>query len=143
MSLTKSQTATTDRNTLLAEQRTSLAVERSRIAGERTMMAWVRTSLSMISFGFTIFKFFQYLRQSNLGHGEVEEHGPRNLGLALIVLGVVVLVAAAWQHYESNKKLARMVDEKPPRSTALITGTILAAGGLLVFLSLLFRFGPF
>ena len=34
-------------------------------------MAWIRTSLSMISFGFTIYKFFQYLRES----GEVVARG--------------------------------------------------------------------
>jgi hypothetical protein len=26
-----------------------------------TLMAWIRTALSMIGFGFTIYKFFQYL----------------------------------------------------------------------------------
>ena len=26
-------------------------------------MAWVRTATSLISFGFTIFKFFQFLRE--------------------------------------------------------------------------------
>ena len=41
---------------------TKLAVERTRLAYERTLMAWVRTSTSLISFGFTIYKFFQYLR---------------------------------------------------------------------------------
>jgi uncharacterized membrane protein YidH (DUF202 family) len=37
-----------------------LAVDRTRLAYERTMMAWVRTATSMISFGFTIHKFFQF-----------------------------------------------------------------------------------
>jgi putative membrane protein len=43
---------------------TQLAVERTTLAHERTLMAWVRTSVSLISFGFTIYKFFQYLRES-------------------------------------------------------------------------------
>ena len=38
---------------------TRLAVDCTRLAYERTMMAWVRTGTSMISFGFTIYKFFQ------------------------------------------------------------------------------------
>jgi putative membrane protein len=37
---------------------TKLAVERTRLAYERTLMAWVRTATSLISFGFTLFKFF-------------------------------------------------------------------------------------
>ena len=37
-----------------------LAMERTWLAHERTLMAWVRTAASMISFGFTIYKFFQF-----------------------------------------------------------------------------------
>jgi len=40
-----------------------LALDRTRLAAERTLMAWVRTALSMISFGFTIYKFLQVLQQ--------------------------------------------------------------------------------
>ena len=39
---------------------TRLAVERTRLAHERTLMAWVRTATSLISFGFTIYKFFEF-----------------------------------------------------------------------------------
>jgi hypothetical protein len=44
---------------------TKLAVERPRLACERTLMAWIRTAASLISFGFTIYKFFDYLKDSN------------------------------------------------------------------------------
>ena len=37
-----------------------LALERTRIAYERTMMAWVRTATSMITFGFSVYKFFGF-----------------------------------------------------------------------------------
>jgi uncharacterized membrane protein YidH (DUF202 family) len=36
-----------------------LAVERTRVAYDRTMLAWTRTATSLITFGFTIYKFFQ------------------------------------------------------------------------------------
>ena len=39
---------------------TRLAVDRTRLAHERTLMAWVRTATSLISFGFTIYKFCQF-----------------------------------------------------------------------------------
>ena len=42
-----------------------LAVDRTRLAHERTMMAWIRTAMSLISFGFGIFKFFQFLRDES------------------------------------------------------------------------------
>ena len=39
---------------------TRLAYERTRLASERNMMAWIRTATSLISFGFTVYKFFQF-----------------------------------------------------------------------------------
>lgn len=50
-----------DKGTALAKRRTELAIKRSAIASERTLMAWLRTAISMIGFGFSIYKFFQYL----------------------------------------------------------------------------------
>ena len=50
--------------TTLADDRTSLALDRTRLAHERTLMAWVRTAVSLISFGFTIYKFFQGLHEA-------------------------------------------------------------------------------
>ncbi|PYY11310.1 MAG: hypothetical protein DMG61_19450, partial [Acidobacteria bacterium] len=43
---------------------TDLAFERTRMAAERTLIAWIRTALSMISFGFTIYKFLQAMQGS-------------------------------------------------------------------------------
>ena len=34
------------------------------MAADRTLMAWIRTTLSMISFGFTIYKFLQAMFES-------------------------------------------------------------------------------
>ncbi len=52
---------TTDLTPLTSEDMARL---RTSMASDRTLMAWVRTALSMISFGFTIYKFFQYLYES-------------------------------------------------------------------------------
>ncbi len=41
---------------------TELAYQRTFLAHERTLMAWVRTSSSLITFGFSIYKFFQLER---------------------------------------------------------------------------------
>ena len=38
---------------------TELAFDRTRAAYERTMMAWIRPATWLITFGFTIYKFFQ------------------------------------------------------------------------------------
>src|SRR5215469_12537386 len=92
------ETAPKDRGTILAEERTDLAIQRTNMAAERSLMAWIRTCLSMIGFGFTIYKFFQYLPE-DLAAGKIRHpEAPRNLALALIGLGTVALAAAAWQH---------------------------------------------
>jgi putative membrane protein len=67
----------------LAEDRTDMAFQRTRLAADRTLMAWIRTSLSMISFGFTIFKFFQYLHESDPVELARGTHGARNLGMLM------------------------------------------------------------
>ncbi|MGB0122630.1 MAG: DUF202 domain-containing protein, partial [Silvibacterium sp.] len=69
-----------DRGTVLAEQRTDLAMRRSIMASERTLMAWIRTALSMIGFGFTIYKFFQYLPEDIAAGKVARPQTPRNLG---------------------------------------------------------------
>ena len=82
-----------------------LAVERTFLAYERTLMAWTRTSVSLISFGFTLFKFFQYLVEQ-----EPEKHadnilGPRTIG-ALIGF-CVTGIHGSLHHHRSCQANAR------------------------------------
>jgi uncharacterized membrane protein YidH (DUF202 family) len=45
-------------------------------------MAWIRTSLSMIGFGFSIHKFFQYLPEEIAARNIDHPQASRNLGLS-------------------------------------------------------------
>ena len=120
---------------------TDLAFERSRLASERTLMAWIRTSLSMISFGFTIYKFFQYLGEST---GSLElRHGPLNLGRVMVMLGVLLLVPAIVQHWQFLRGLSERAHRKFPPSLALITAGLIQLIGIVALLSLFLRLGPF
>ena len=78
---------------------TKLAVERTRLAHERTLMAWVRTATSLISFGFTIYKFLQYVRENQPpatgGDGLI---GPRGFALLMIGTGLCTLILATIEH---------------------------------------------
>jgi putative membrane protein len=127
--------------TELAVQRTDLALDRNRMAAERTLMAWIRTSLSLISFGFTIYKFLQ-----ELAKGEklpIQDNGPRNFGLALISLGTVALIVASIQHVSLMKELRRHANSPPKTSLALMVALAISVLGGLAFLSILIRVGPF
>src|ERR1700742_4237117 len=94
-----------DRGTILAEKRTALAIQRTVMGSERSLMAWIRTSLSMIGFGFSIYKFFQYLPEEVATGNIRRPQAPRNLGLTLIALGTLALVAATWQHWSFLKSV--------------------------------------
>ena len=125
----------------LAERNTSLAIERTRLAIERTLMAWVRTSLSMISFGFTIYKFLQDMLK--LETSRLSDRGPRNFGLALVGLGTVALIVASIQYWRRMRDLPGLSVGGKKFPLALFVAIAIALLGLLVFFSMVTRVGPF
>jgi putative membrane protein len=91
----------------MAAQRTELAYQRNRFAADRTLMAIMRTSLSMIGFGFTIFSFFNSVAaREAIGH-IVPDRAPGRFGLALVVVGVLLLVAGIAADMRYMGKLRR------------------------------------
>ena len=81
-----------------------LAIERTIMGADRTLLAWVRTSLSLISFGFTLFKVLEALQQSAAGR-VLREHTPRNIGIFMILLGMVPLMLAMYQYQRTIRRL--------------------------------------
>jgi putative membrane protein len=116
---------------------TKLALERTRLAYERTLMAWVRTATSLISFGFTIYKFFQYL---NEGRPAVEGRflGPREFALLMIVIGLTSLVFAI---VEQRRNLNALRGEygPVPLSLAAVAAGLIAVLGVVGLLTVLLR----
>ena len=135
-------TAAKDKATALAEERTSLALQRTIMASERSLMAWIRTALSMIGFGFTIYKFFQYLPEE-LATGTVRRpQAPRNLGLTLIAVGTLALVAAAWQHRRFLNEIGAALSRRV-WSLSFIVAILVILIGAITFYGVLSRHGPF
>ena len=117
-----------------------LALDRTRLAAERTLMAWVRTALSMISFGFTIYKFLQVLQgQSTLP--VLRPQAPRDVGLTLIGIGTFAVLIACVQHWKYIKKL-RPDQPYRPWDLTFIVACLITFLGLLVFVSIILRAGP-
>lgn len=111
---------------------TKLAFDRTLLAHDRTLLAWVRTSTSLISFGFTIHKFFQYLRES----GEAAPAGwlgPREFALLMMGIGVLVLVLATIEHRRRVKELRTEYRELPYSLATVLAALIgfLGIAGLL------------
>jgi putative membrane protein len=114
---------------------TALAIDRTRLAYERTMMAWVRTATSLISFGFTIYKFFQLELK-----GPVPEHllGPRGFAVIMISTGLIALAMAGVQHHESLR-LMRATYGTMPRSVAGPVAGLVAVLGMFALLGVIAR----
>lgn len=116
-------------------------------------MAAVRTALALIGFGFTIFQFFHKLNENFIPDGMPAE-APRRFGAALIMLGVILLALAIYNHghetYERRRrrqalyeaKLVHSVEVKRPNS-AMIIAILLLIVGLLAILRVALSVGPF
>jgi len=136
------ETVPADRGTILAEERTDLAVHRTLIAAERTLMAWIRTALSMIGFGFSIYKFFQYLPEEIAAGNIQRPQAPRNLGMSLIALGTLALMAATWQHRNFLKEIGA-TQMRHVWSISFVVAIAVILIGLITFYGVLLRHGPF
>ena len=90
---------------------TRLAIERTRVAYERTMMAWVRTGTSLITFGFTVYKFFQLDEAVKLSGRMLI--GPREFAIGLILVGLLSLVLGTVEHSRDLRSLRAQNPQLP------------------------------
>lgn len=135
----------------LSSRRTGMSFQRTRMSADRTLMSVIRTALSLISFGFTIFQVFQKLRDAGtLAHAAA----PRNFGVTLVLLGILMLVVGIIYHVLFMAGLRRERDAMRdaglihaqsgyPVSFTLITAVILLLIGLVAISSMVFNVGPF
>jgi putative membrane protein len=118
------------------DPRVPLAFERTFLAYERTLIAWVRTALALISFGFAIAKFFAYLREQR---GETATlMTPREVGLIMIVIGLVGLALANWQQRRAVKNLRERCPQLPSPAAGIMSWMI-AMLGLLALVGAILR----
>lgn len=140
-----------DVNTELASRRTGMSFQRTRMSADRTLMSVIRTALSLIGFGFTIFQFFQRLREQDVIS---KAEAPRNFGLALVVLGVAMLILGIIYHIQFMLGLRHMRESMReqglihaesvfPVSLTLVTAFVLLVIGVAAIVSMAFHVGPF
>jgi putative membrane protein len=115
-----------------------LALDRTRMAYERTLMAWVRTSTSLISFGFTIYKFFDYVHESQTRVPDPRLFGPREFAMLMISLGIVALVFATFDH-RRNLQALRAAYGPVQYSVASLLAGLMSVLGLVSLIAVLFR----
>ena len=115
-----------------------LAADRTRLAHERTLMAWIRTAVSLISFGFTIFKFFQYLQESKPDQAHAHVIGPHLFAILMITIGLTALVLASIQTRQ-ELTLLRQQAGPAPYSLASVIAAMVAGLGVVALIAVVFR----
>jgi putative membrane protein len=112
-------------------------LERTRIAYEQMMMSWIRTATSLITFGFTIYKFFQI-------EGAVQKApanrliGARGFAFILVVIGLVALLLATWD-YHRNMLVLKAQYPKNPYSLAGVVAALISLLGIAAIVAMIFR----
>ena len=108
---------------------------RTIMAADRTLMAWIRTSLSMLSFGFTIYKFLEGAAQQNM----LPRSGtPQDVGLFLAGMGTLSMVLGLFSYWTTLKDLRRTEEFRLGRPSLLI-GAIMTIAGVAMFLGIAVR----
>jgi len=115
---------------------TRLAFDRTSVAYERTMMAWIRTATSLITFGFTIYKFFQ-LEAPPPGRPN-RLIGPRGFAFILVSIGLFSLILATLEHRQNIRTLGSQYEGRR-RSLAVIVAALISILGLLALAVIAFR----
>jgi putative membrane protein len=135
----------------LAARRTGMSFQRTRMSADRTLMSVIRTSLSLIGFGFTIYQVFAKLHEAEVLKSAA---APHHFGLALVLLGVMMLVVGIGYHVAFMISLRRQreqlkaeglihAESQFPVSLTLMVALLLLAIGLLAIASMVFKAGPF
>lgn len=138
-------------STELAMRRTGMSFQRTRMSADRTLMAVIRTSLSLLSFGFTIYQFFNKLKDAGELTGGAAS---RNFGKSLIVVGIGMLALGIVYHImfmiglrdeRAQMRATALIhgESKFPPSLTLIIAVVLFAIGVVTIAGVAFHVGPF
>ena len=102
-----------------------LGAMRTVMAADRTLMAWVRTSLSLLSFGFTIYKFLETAAQQE---ALARPNSPQQVGLFLAGVGTLSMLLGVVSYWTTLKDLQRTEEFRLGRPPLFISLVMLLAG---------------
>jgi inner membrane protein YidH len=124
------------RHALTFDSSTELAFERTRAAYERTMMSWIRTATSLITFGFSVYKFFQL--EAPTGAQPNRLIGPRQFAFALVSLGLISLLLATIEYRRDIRALRAQYANAQP-SLAVLLAAFISLLGIIALIAMALR----
>ncbi len=113
-----------------------IAYETMRGSYERIMMSWIGTATSLITFGFSIYKFFQ-IEAPDTGQ-QNRLIGPREFAFALVSIGLFSLLLATVEHRLAVRALAAQYGIRR-RSLAGVVAVLISTLGIFALLAMIFR----
>ena len=105
-------------------------------------MAWTRTGTALITFGFSVYKFFQLDTAGQTLKAPLVKTslvGPREFGLVLISIGLLSILLGTFEHRRDLKAMHR---EYPgmPTSATLYIAALRALLGVAAIVAVIYRF---
>lgn len=109
--------------------------QRDHQANERTFLAWLRTAVALIAFGFAIARFGLFTRQlqAAIMNESLMPHpifNSQNLGLILVIFGVLSMAVAAWRYNKVYWQI-ETGDFRPDQLVIWIMTVVVMALGIL------------
>ena len=102
------------------------------LANERTILAWIRTAIAIMTLGVGINRFSLFLVEfSHIvpGTGRTANVHAEELGVGLVILGIVMMLGAIWHYLD----VAKAIDEdtyRPSRLKIVLTSlAVVVLGG--------------
>jgi putative membrane protein len=128
----------------MAEPADSSGDPRTYLAAERTFLAWLRTGIALMGFGFVVARFGLFLRE--LAESKELAKMPDTgfslpVGVLLILLGIVVMVMAAFRHHRWIEAIDHGQFRREFKSTFVfwLTGLLALIGlAVAIYLAVLF-----
>ncbi len=116
----------------LKQQQAKLHHVSEHLANERTILAWIRTAIAVMTLGVGINRFSLFLVEFSHvvpdGGRRINIHAEQ-LGIGLVVLGIVIMFGAIWHYLD----VAKAIDEdtyRPSRLKIVLTSlAVVVLGG--------------
>jgi len=116
----------------LKQQQAKLHHVSEHLANERTILAWIRTAIAVMTLGVGINRFSLFLVEfSHIvpGTGRTANVHAEELGVGLVILGIVMMLGAIWHYLD----VAKAIDEdtyRPSRLKIVLTSlAVVVLGG--------------